>query len=69
LETVADSEDLTGAVVTRPVRGGQWSRRCTDLPNSLRTRPFRLPGIVEYRTAATGLLWTIRQPTGAAEVP
>lgn len=69
LETVADSEDLTGAVITRPVRAGQWSRKCVDLPEPLRTRPFRLTGFVEYHTATTGLFWTVRQPTASAEVP
>lgn len=69
LETVADSEDVGQAVVTRPVRRGQWSRKCVDLPYGLRDRPFRLTGFVEYRTAATGLFWTIRQPTASAEVP
>lgn len=69
LETVADSQDLTGAVVTRPVRRGQWSRKCVDLPEPLRDRPFRLTGFVEYHTATTGLFWTVRQPTASAEVP
>lgn len=69
LETVADSQDLTGAVVTRPVRAGQWSRKCVDLPDALRTRPFRLTGFIEYHTAATGAFWTVRQPTASAEVP
>lgn len=68
VRTVADSEDASAALPARPVKAGQWSRKCMDVPAALLGRPFRLTGFVEYRTPLTGRLWVIRQPTAEASV-
>lgn len=66
---VADSFEDGDALVARPVRLGQWSRKCIDVPPDLWGQPFRVTGFVEYRTALTGALWTIRQPAAEVDVP
>ncbi|APT31942.1 hypothetical protein MCBMB27_02651 [Methylobacterium phyllosphaerae] len=66
---VADSFEDGNALVARPVRPGQWTRKCIDVPPDLWGRPFRITGFVEYRTALTGALWTVRQPAAEVSVP
>ncbi len=66
---VADSFEDGNALVARPVRSGQWTRKCIDVPPDLWGRPFRITGFVEYRTALTGALWTVRQPAAEVSVP
>ena len=66
---VADSDEDGDRLVLRPVRRGQWSRKCIDVPPELRVCPFRITGFVEHRTALTGALWTVRQPVAEVTVP
>lgn len=69
VERVADSDEDGAGLVVRPVKRGQWSRKCIDVPPALRGRPFRITGFAEYRTALTGALWTLRQPVAEVFVP
>lgn len=66
---VADSDEDGDRLVLRPVRRGQWSRKCIDVPPELAARPFRITGFVEHRTALTGALWTVREPMAEVTVP
>lgn len=66
---VADSYEDGNALVARPVRLGQWSRKCIDVPPDLWEQSFRITGFVEYRTALTGALWAVRQPAAEVSVP
>ena len=69
VRTVADTEPMGSGIILRPVKPGQWSRKCIDVPLQLVDRPFRITGFVEYRTPLTGRFWRVRQATAEAEVP
>lgn len=69
VRTVADSEGVDPGIILRPVKAGQWSRKCIDVPLSLADQPFEITGFVEYRTRLTGHLWPIRQATPGVPVP
>ena len=69
VRTVADSGGVSAGLPHRRVQPGQWSRKCVDVPPQLVGRPFTLTGFVEYRTALTGRLWTVRQATPEAVIP
>lgn len=66
VRTVADSEAIGPGLPERPVKAGRWSRKCMDVPSALVGRTFLLTGFVEYSTARTGSLWTVRQATPGA---
>jgi len=69
VRTIADSEDVGAGIILRPVKPGQWSRKCIDVPAALIDRPFEITGFVEYRTRLTGRLWPVRQSTPEVSVP
>lgn len=67
--TIADSAGEVSALPRRAVGPGHWTRKCIDVPPELWGQPFALTGFVEYRTALTGRLWSVRQPTLGLDVP
>ncbi|BAQ50400.1 hypothetical protein [Methylobacterium aquaticum] len=64
---------LAGALVDRPAGSGQWTRKCIALPPELGAKglrlPFQITGFLEYETAATGRLWSVREETARVTVP
>ncbi|GEP11842.1 hypothetical protein [Methylobacterium gnaphalii] len=69
VRTVADSQGVEDGLARRPVGSGHWTRKCIDLPAGLIDRPLTLTGFAEYRTAATGQFWTVRQRTPEVIIP